>query len=571
MSPTWFASRCAWASSTTTPEADSAVSTGIDGQHADDATRLRAAVTQAGADFRAPLNLITSLSQLMRRGETDAARLERLSAVEQAVHQLGSLVDGLMARTRSDGGAATALLRPLRPVALLDEVAVMLRPLAQLRGLSIQVDRFEGLPGAGFRGDAAHTRQALLYAGRWALAAGDVGALRFRVAPPSVAASPVSARIELLFTCRRPSFDPAQVVAHDVDWLSLRRQVTQQGGDCGLQALADDRWCCWFTVEWQLDADRPGGPAEPGAPAESGPGPDPGVVSLSRQLRQRHAGRRVLVVEDDKVNQMVMLELLGDVGLLADTAEDGQEALDRVAVRPYALVAMDLRMPRLDGLGATRALRAMPALASMPIVAVTANAFDEDRAACRAAGMNDFISKPIDVDRLYSVLLHWLDRSPLAPSPAPQPATSAVPVRDSTVRPPATAPAPPTQPGGVDAALAPLLGLDGLDAIGGLGSVGGRVATYRRLLGVFIDAHRDDGRALQQFINDGQAEAAGRMAHRLRGSAATLGMVDVEGAAAGLESAIDRGERGAGLARLADAVAASMSTIVPALRTALAG
>jgi two-component system sensor histidine kinase/response regulator len=254
---------------------------------------------------------------------------------------------------------------------------------------------------------------------------------------------------------------------------------------------------------------------------------------------------------------MVMLELLGDVGLLADTADDGQDALDRVGSQTYALVAMDLRMPRLDGLGATRALRAMPALDHTPIIAVTANAFEEDRAACRAVGMNDFIPKPIDVDRLYAVLLHWLDRSPVGrPAAAASPAAPAL---QST-----------PLPAEIDAALGPLLGLEGVDALGGLGAVGGRVATYRRLLGVFIEAHQDDGRALGALLQDNEAEAAGRVAHRLRGSAATLGLVDVETAAAGLEASIDRGDRGAGLLPLCGAVQQALATTVPALLRALA-
>jgi two-component system, sensor histidine kinase and response regulator len=303
-----------------------------------------------------------------------------------------------------------------------------------------------------------------------------------------------------------------------------------------------------------------GASAAPWADGSDSPGGDGVTRSLADRLRERHAGRRVLVVEDDKVNQMVMLELLGDVGLLADTADDGQDALDRVGSQTYALVAMDLRMPRLDGLGATRALRAMPALDHTPIIAVTANAFEEDRAACRAVGMNDFIPKPIDVDRLYAVLLHWLDRSPVGRPPAP--AVPAAPVARAT-------PAAPS-PAGIDPALMPLLGLEGIDALGGLGAVGGRVATYRRLLGVFIDAHQGDGQALGSLLRDDEAEAAGRLAHRLRGSAATLGLVDVETAAAGLESSIDRGDRGAVLAPWCDAVQQALTTTVPALRTALA-
>ena len=125
-------------------------------------------------------------------------------------------------------------------------------------------------------------------------------------------------------------------------------------------------------------------------------------------------------------------------------------------------------------------------------------------------------------------------------------------------------------PAGIDAALVPLLGLEGVDAMGGLGAVGGRVATYLRLLGVFIEAHQHDGQALRQLVQEQQAEAAGRLAHRLRGSAATLGLVDVETAAAELENAIDSGIVWAGLSPLSDAVWQALGVVVPALRAALA-
>ena len=116
-------------------------------------------------------------------------------------------------------------------------------------------------------------------------------------------------------------------------------------------------------------------------------------------------GRRVLLAEDDDINQMAMQELLADVGLEVDTAGDGHEAVDHASRRAYALILLDLRMPRLDGVGAARTIRALPGHQATPMVAITANAFDEDRQACRAAGMNDFMAKPVEVQRLYEVLL----------------------------------------------------------------------------------------------------------------------------------------------------------------------
>jgi CheY-like chemotaxis protein len=125
----------------------------------------------------------------------------------------------------------------------------------------------------------------------------------------------------------------------------------------------------------------------------------------------------VLVAEDNAVNREVALALLSAAGLQVEFAEDGQTAVEKVQQHPYDLVLMDMHMPVMDGLQATRVLRAMPALQALPILAMTANAFGEDRAACLAAGMNDFVSKPVEPQALYATLLQWLDRkdSTLAP------------------------------------------------------------------------------------------------------------------------------------------------------------
>ena len=119
---------------------------------------------------------------------------------------------------------------------------------------------------------------------------------------------------------------------------------------------------------------------------------------------------RLLLAEDNAINREVALELLQAVGFSVDLAEDGRQALLRAQTCAYDLVLMDMQMPHLDGLDATQAMRAMPEYRDTPIIAMTANAFGEDRRACEAAGMNDFVAKPVDPANLYATLLKWLPR-----------------------------------------------------------------------------------------------------------------------------------------------------------------
>ena len=185
--------------------------------------------------------------------------------------------------------------------------------------------------------------------------------------------------------------------------LTITRRIAQMmGGEAGATSAPGQGSTFWFTAHLLK------GPVQSAPPVA--PRPEPAEHILQRE----HAGQRVLVVEDEPVNREITAFILQGAGLVVETAEDGFVGLQRLAEVSFDLVLMDVQMPQLDGLEATRRLRQRPGMAELPVIAITANAFAEDRAACLAAGMNDFISKPVNPEALLCTVLRWLPAPPAA-------------------------------------------------------------------------------------------------------------------------------------------------------------
>ncbi|MEI7430909.1 MAG: response regulator, partial [Betaproteobacteria bacterium] len=138
--------------------------------------------------------------------------------------------------------------------------------------------------------------------------------------------------------------------------------------------------------------------------------PEP-ATSAEILIRQHYQGYRILLVDDEPLNLEIAEFLMEESGLIVDTAKNGALAVRLAKEHNYALILMDMQMPVLDGLEATQQIRALPSYWNTPIVAMTANAFVEDKALCLAAGMNDFLIKPFDPEKLFSVLLKWFKRA----------------------------------------------------------------------------------------------------------------------------------------------------------------
>jgi two-component system sensor histidine kinase/response regulator len=246
------------------------------------------------------------------------------------------------------------------------------------------------------------------------------------------------------------------------------------------------------------------------------------VPALEADLRFR-AGLQVLLAEDNELNQEVALDLLRHVGLQVDLAQDGEIAVTLAAKQRYDLILMDIQMPNLDGLGAARKIRTFADHASTPILAMTANAFTEDREAALAAGMNDHLAKPIDPDALYRALMKWLPVNS-AESPPLQKADPSASLIEA------------------DAALRQRLSrIPGLNVDSALRMVRGDVAKLGRFLSRFAQDHRQTVDQLRAELRRNDVMGAIRRAHTLKGVAGTFGLSEVQALAAVVEAGLKNG------------------------------
>jgi two-component system sensor histidine kinase/response regulator len=252
---------------------------------------------------------------------------------------------------------------------------------------------------------------------------------------------------------------------------------------------------------------------------------------------EREFDAHVLLAEDNEANQMVASEILGRLGIELDIANNGREAVDmaRSGRGRYAAVLMDVQMPEMDGLEATRTLRGDAAFDGLPILAMTANAMKADVDACFAAGMNDFITKPIERKALIQTLRRWLPvrqrASAAMPSSVPSPSKSP----SAPPEPQVPSPDPRMQSGDG-------LTLDGIDVAGSLERLGLDFETFRRMLVRFGDGQPAVLEALRGAVASRDAAAAARHAHAIAGASGNLGADALRTAAKALERAGREGQ-----------------------------
>ena len=380
-------------------------------EQAEAANRAKSAfLANMSHEIRTPLNAVLGMTHLMRRDAIDADQSARLDKIEVAGRHLLDIINAILDLAKIESGKLELEETEIDISAIVRQLVAMLSDRIEAKQLALRV-KLQHLP-SHLIGDPVRIQQALLNYATNAIKFTEAGHVTLRVVLEAERADAVVVRFEVedsgigiapdqvsrLFT-EFEQTDASITRRYGGTGLGLaltKRLAELMGGEAGVESTPGVGSRFWFSVRL-----RRGPPSSPDVEPVSWSGvPD----VPAREL----AGRRLLLVEDEPVNREVVLGLIGEWGLVVDTAEDGAQALERAQRQSYDLILMDMQMPVMDGLEATRRLRRQPATARVPIVAMTANAFAEDRQRCLEAGMNDFLVKPVDPDTLYQTLRHWL-------------------------------------------------------------------------------------------------------------------------------------------------------------------
>jgi two-component system, sensor histidine kinase and response regulator len=358
-------------------------------------------------EIRTPLNAVVGFAHLLQRELTEPSQVEKIrKMIISAKHLLGIINDVLdLAKIEAD--RVTLESAPLNISSLVDHACSNILDRVSEKNLQLHQEVDPLLAEITVLGDPLRLNQILINFLSNAVKFTEHGHITIRAHLLSRQGDAMSVRFEvqdtgpglsteLMDRLFMPFEQGESRISRKYGGTGLglvisRRLARLMGGDTGVESVLGQGSTFWADVQLHKTGIRLAETAVP---------------EIGRQMPRK--GARILLAEDNQVNQQVACALLESADLVVTVAEDGQEAVDCVERGEYDLVLMDMQMPVMDGVEATRLIRAMPKAAGLPVLAMTANAFEEDRKRCEEAGMVGFLAKPVDPEWLYKTLAYWL-------------------------------------------------------------------------------------------------------------------------------------------------------------------
>ncbi len=482
-------------------------------------------------EIRTPMNAVLGLTHLALKTRLDAQQQDYLSKVQTSARLLLGIINDILDFSKIEAGRLDLETMDFDLDEVLDGLTVVVGQAAQGKGLALSVAADPDVPRL-LAGDALRLTQVLVNLLNNAVKFTEQGEVTLRVSRGDDAGH----GIPLRFVIRDTGMGMDQAAQRRLfqSFSQADESITRRFGGTGLGLAISKRLVelmggditvvsapgagSTFTVRLSL-APASGRPREAGGAA-----PSPEAMAAIR-------GAEVLVAEDNAINRQVARELLASAGMRVSEAENGLAAVQAVEKRNFDLVFMDVHMPVMDGLEATRRIRQSPRGVKLPIVAMTASVMTGDRHRSLEAGMDDHLAKPFTPGALARMLVKWIKPGERAPLPDAAPAA---------------------QP-----AAPPLPAASGLDTARGLASAGNKPDLYRSLLDQFAREFGDAANRLEAAFAAADADKARFLAHSLRGVAGNLGATEVAQAAADMEQALKAGDTArarSGLAGLATAL-----------------